>query len=491
MCVTTLHGVNGWETWEWDGTSWRIAATDARRFAPSVWDPLRQMVLSVVGETWGFDGTAWVRLAALPDAFASATTDFLNGVVVAHAGSHLWVFDAAGWRRDVPLDHPDVRWPWFTFDTVRGVAVLFGTTPYVHEWDGTTWRHATPPVAPPSRILHAQAFDGARGETVIFGGQSVGGTLGDTWLWNGSNWRQAAGPGPSPRPGAMMAFDSTRNRVVLVGGHLADGHWEWDGVAWQEVSATVPIQRPTGAMGYDPVRRRLVVAADDETTWEHDGATWALRATSSPHPLATSPTSTSRRLDWHPQRQRLQALLRVPFVAGDQRCEWDGAAWTLLGSAEGGQLLFDPVRGTTLVYDVLRLRTETVMPAAAAAFGSACGSTGSTTLPSLGAFRRPVVGDRGFYLDVRADGGLRPAAIGFGWTQASTPLANGCTLRIGQTFHTVLWFTDPAGVVHQPLPLPNDLALRGLPLFAQAAVLDPRAPGGFTLSQGLRLDLGD
>lgn len=110
---------------------------------------------------------------------------------------------------------------------------------------------------------------------------------------------------------------------------------------------------------------------------------------------------------------------------------------------------------------------------------------------SLSAFRRPVAGDAAFHLDVRADGGLRPAAIGFGLAPASAALPNGCTLLVGQTFHTVLWFTDPAGMVHQRVPLPGDLALRGASLFAQAAVLDPRAAGGFTMSQGLRLDLGD
>ena len=43
----------------------------------------------------------------------------------------------------------------------------------------------------------------------------------------------------------------------------------------------------------------------------------------------------------------------------------------------------------------------------------------------------------------------------------------------------------------QPVSLPPNHALRGLVCFGQAAVLAPASPGGFALSQGQRLGVGD
>ena len=111
------------------------------------------------------------------------------------------------------------------------------------------WVLKTPATSPsPRRVPGAMAYDSARGVTVLFGGFDLagGGTISDTWEWNGSNWtqRSAGGGGdPAARYVAQMVYDANPNRgvVVLFGGF--DGSstvfgdtWEWDGSQWAQRS---------------------------------------------------------------------------------------------------------------------------------------------------------------------------------------------------------------------------------------------------------------
>ena len=73
---------------------------------------------------------------------------------------------------------------------------------------------------------------------VIFGGSGSGGFLGDTWGWNGAEWRRLSAEGPPSRGMGQLAYDAARDRIVLFGGRrgypngdLADT-WEWDGAQW-------------------------------------------------------------------------------------------------------------------------------------------------------------------------------------------------------------------------------------------------------------------
>jgi hypothetical protein len=41
---------------------------------------------------------------------------------------------------------------------------------------------------------------------------------GDTWQWDGKRWAERGDFGPQPRFGLAMAYDSARGRMVLFGG---------------------------------------------------------------------------------------------------------------------------------------------------------------------------------------------------------------------------------------------------------------------------------
>ncbi len=71
-------------------------------------------------------------------------------------------------------------------------------------------------------------------------GSSEKGMLGDTWAWDGKEWKQLATAGPSPGAMGYMAYDKARDRTVLFGGrpgwpNNAHDTWEWDGKEWKEI----------------------------------------------------------------------------------------------------------------------------------------------------------------------------------------------------------------------------------------------------------------
>ena len=111
-------------------------------------------------------------------------------------------------------------------------------------------------IGPKPRVGHAMAYDSSRERLVLFGGDSLRAALfNDTWEWDGENWTQMADIGPSPRSGHAMAFDSKRGRIVLFGGLSAFAPAEpadhilgdtWEHIEWG-AAATPPVAPPPAA----------------------------------------------------------------------------------------------------------------------------------------------------------------------------------------------------------------------------------------------------
>jgi hypothetical protein len=397
-----------------------------------------------------------------------------------------------------------------THDDGRGRTVMLGTAdgalggPLHAEWDGVDWRRLpVPPTGPQALYLHAQAFDAARGETVVFGGSlgnnGLGPVVGATHAWNGTSWRLAATSGPAPRRGAAMTYDSARQRVVLCGGRnpaaqssLLD-HWEWDGIGWTQMPAVTPFAGWATILGFDPVRQRVVGHDLQQRTLEYDGTSWTVAASGGPileygadpgdpwHLMVQLPSFA-----WDAASQRLVANMRVgsavvPFG-------WNGVDWQSLPLPVG---LHTAVAGSSslLAASAAGLELVSDQPAATAAYGLGCG--GSTTGTSLAAFGRPVLGSSAFHLDLRAEARLAVAAFGFGDAAVNAPLGNGCTLYVGGLFAVEARLMDASGFVRLPLPIPASQALVGAALVAQGLVFDPLSPGGLALSPGRTLTLGD
>jgi hypothetical protein len=111
----------------------------------------------------------------------------------------------------------------------------------------------------------------------MFGGMAGSTELGDTWLWDGNSWtEQHPALSPSPRSGAVMAYDAIHHQVVLFGGHAMGGGfagseaspeaqtWTWDGSLWHLVT-TAHTPRPVAdGMGFDPGIGQLLLVGIGE-----------------------------------------------------------------------------------------------------------------------------------------------------------------------------------------------------------------------------------
>lgn len=211
-----------------------------------------------------------------------------------------WVWNGQSWT-EVNLNgtRPDGRRRHcMAFDSRRGVAVLFGglvsnggqnASNETWEWDGAAWTRRDVQ-GPSARMDAAMAYDSARGVVVLFGGRNefTREVYGDTWLWNGSTWTEQGGPGPTPRavPGAAMAFDAARGECVLFGGETSQGvpyqdTWTLNSEGWTFEGDDAPSARSQTTLAYDGRTERVMlfggwrpVLGYADETWCWDGARW-------------------------------------------------------------------------------------------------------------------------------------------------------------------------------------------------------------------------
>ncbi|NOT34768.1 MAG: T9SS type A sorting domain-containing protein [Candidatus Eisenbacteria bacterium] len=282
------------DTWEWDGSTWRLAATTgpAARNAPALaYDSVRRKTVLfggdspgvTRGDTWEWDGAAWTQLAVSGPAPRTL---------------HRLAF--------VPS---------------RGRVVLFGgmsgPTRFgdVWEWTGTAWLQIT--TEGPARFLFGMAVeDSAR--LVVFGGNTrpaspPGNESGGTWKWTDGVWDSVPDSGPGRRDHVAIAHDALRQRTVLYGG-LADSVladlWEFDGGHWTNVSFQGgPGPRAFPQLVYDNVNHVVLLfggfsdSGAKNDLWAWNGTTW-------------------RRVDDESSETLLRRFDIEPFVGG-LRIRWE------------------------------------------------------------------------------------------------------------------------------------------------------------------------
>ena len=220
----------------------------------------------------------------------------------------------------------------FTGSAILPIPVCLGT------WD------LIATIGPSPRQHHAMAYDSTRHVVVLFGGSDSSSYQGDTWEWNGTAWTLKAATGPSPRNETAMVFDSARGVVVLFGGgqdnnpQTNNDTWEWNGTVWTLRATTGPSARVRHAMAYDSARGVTVLfggldasgpgggLVDKGDTWEWNGTTWTLKATTGP----SARESQAMAFD----SARGKTVLFGGFNGSrlSDTWEWNGTAWTQVGS---------------------------------------------------------------------------------------------------------------------------------------------------------------
>ncbi len=309
------------DTWTWNGSTWSevTALTDApspRGFHSMAYDTQRAQVVLFGGQdpmvradTWTWNGSEWNEVSPpSPGARTghSLVYDLLQGRALLYGGADaaLWQWDGIAWEQlnsagdfqPGALSHHAME-----YDQESGTAVLFGGIDSsgvlefrTYLFDGNNWVGTTPFTSNPSRRAgHAMAYDIARGRVLLFGGETSDNEfLNDTFEWNRDTVRwdlkTTTGAVPSARRDHALAYDASRQRIVLFGGRqggsLLSDTWEWDGTSWLEVAPVgeVPVPRAGHTLFYDAARGRVVLfGGEDEVGLESaripfawDGTQW-------------------------------------------------------------------------------------------------------------------------------------------------------------------------------------------------------------------------
>lgn len=229
----------------------------------------------------------------------------LFGGVLAGTGSNVlgdtWEWNGESWtQRFVPSPSPRAGHT-MAYDSTRGVTVLFGgynsttgASGETWEWDGTTWSLRSNS-GPLPQNGHSMAFDSYRRVTVLCGQNGVASNTAPlgTWEWDGTTWTLRTTTGPSGIDVHSMAFDSARNVTVLFGGRLPyspsthpTDTWEWNGDLWTRRTISGPIGRIGHGMAYDISRNAIVLFGGYSPFGSIRGETWELRDPTLPACLA-------------------------------------------------------------------------------------------------------------------------------------------------------------------------------------------------------------
>jgi hypothetical protein len=452
------------DTWEYDGVQWQqiqgLAPIEPRTSGVACFAAGPQEVLLLGGQSnngqplagvRSFNGTRWTQPIAQPRPGVRAEA----AIVAAPGGNGLllidgdtWLFDGHRWTQQ-PGINPPARILGSSCSSLTDVYIFGGYSIQNSSYQSDLWKRSGGTWAqvngsgPAARDRSAMAYDQARGELVLFGGNDAAGELGDTWVFDGVAWTQRSpAHNPSARFRHTMAFDYQRNVTVLFGGtnstFLLSDTYTWDGTDWTAVpTGQVTPSSTGGSMAFDAMAQRIVhVGGDIATrTMEFDGQRWSIHA--------AGPASLSSN------------VVGYPYPHG-------------LLSYESGAVLSVSPRAAT-----------------ASHYGTSCGPT---TL-KLTATEYPRLGAGGFGLDVVAAPVNVFVAL-LGATQSVNVSVGGCTQLVMPGQLVLLAQTSASGFSSVALPLPYLPTFLGISLFFQAAALDAAAPHGFVLTEGLQLGLG-
>ena len=281
------------------------------------------------------------------------------------------------------------------YDRLREVTILFGGSDDTSTWayDGTGWMTLPTLGNPGARSGHRMAYDGIHHRILLYGGFSYpsGVPLTDLWSFDGVSWENITpATAPTPRADFGLAFDDSRNLLVLYGGAFGDrvlpDTWVYDGSDWRFVSTAatlarnelvgplrpVPRARLSMQMTYDERRAAVFMnggESDDYTspfndTWQFDGATWRLVD----HTGEVPPTWLGQLVYDGASRQLVLVsgvnLIVSTFQGGGQQAletsaarVFDGGLWRTLSTLDVPQLtmttvaVFDTARGALVAYD--------------------------------------------------------------------------------------------------------------------------------------------
>lgn len=298
------------DTWEFDGTTWIQRSTDG----PAIERPMlaydaarNEMILvgalaDATVKMYRYNATAgsWAEVtpATKPPCVTDSamTYDSVEQVIVLTGGvcttsplvDEVWKWNGTDWAKMTTTTNVDrMSGAAQDFDPERGVLVRFGGTAAFASPRAftntlrTDWIAMFDASSPAPRSLFAVASDPARNITWMFGGINEFDYYTDFWQYQNGQWRFiVAENGPASCSSPNAAFDSDRNKLVVVCGDSST--FEWDGTAWKKFAdlKLKPDARRFSMMVYDQTLKKSVLFGgyNDinylDKTWLWDGTQW-------------------------------------------------------------------------------------------------------------------------------------------------------------------------------------------------------------------------
>lgn len=134
---------------------------------------------------------------------------------------------------------------------------------------------------------------------------------------------------PDPRSQLAMAYDVARQRTVMLHGTAVGDNstWEFDGVSWRVVATTGPPNASGYGMVYDANRARVVLFGKGRVTpgaetWEFDGVSWTKLA-----PATSPPPRGVHAMAYDSRRKRIVIFGGFGGGAMADTWEFDGTTW--------------------------------------------------------------------------------------------------------------------------------------------------------------------
>lgn len=347
------------EVWEFDGRTWRAVVPQSARPEPRVafglaydshrgltylWGGRRDGELELLNDLWAWDGERW--------------TEVETSTRPPPRNSHSFVYDSL--RRRLVM-----------FGGDASTSTVPASLDDLWEFDGDDWAQVDAgSLRPEPRLAACMTYDSVRGVSLLFGGTTTSTTYRDTWAWDGMRWTLSSTTGPSARFNCGMGFDAARGVAVMhVGAQLrgpstpamlADDTWEWDGTRWTEA----PNGGGTGvdlvginALAFDTRRARIVhftaTFMGVFSTWTWDGTDWTALRPSAPSAI------DDIRVAWDAARGEavlFGAFSPVPGLLFPGTALYDGEGWRSLppgpgpSGRSGHAMAYDPVRERVVLF---------------------------------------------------------------------------------------------------------------------------------------------
>ena len=318
-------------------------------------------------QTWVWDGTTWTQKAPVVSPTSGSPAlmayDSAHQVIVLLESQTLpnglnvivtWTWDGTNWTKHTAATTPPAgQGQSVAGDAASGQVVLFGgllldsshrgLTNATWTWDGTTWTEQFPANSLSARWGQSIAYDSTHEAVVLVGGSSSTEAFTDTWTWDGTNWTQRV-PAMAPALGGPIADDPLDGGVLMFGGPSpSDQTWHWNGTVWSQVIPT-PLGRHGAAFGYDAATSNVVLFGGCcysnghlfADTWVRNGLGWRPI-----HPAVSPSSRVNPSMAYDAVSQKVVlfggcATDGPPSTALGDTWSWDGTTWQQLTSSSPG-----------------------------------------------------------------------------------------------------------------------------------------------------------